>query len=275
MTSFRLCSRAPRTTIWLSAIAHHPFSDNVTGKYTAPSREAKESDCSFRNFSTERTGFSVSARRHFGRSAKSKLRLRAARMEARSAGPTSGGPRPQRALLFAIPAGWLHNDTGPLHRVANGVVRDPERLFPGAAGGTGRRLPAAGRPLAHGLGPRGGRVAQGLARRERGRGHGEADPGRGLSPGGRRRQLPGRGVALGDKGAAGGLRAGLRPRARPLRARAGRPAAAPAARSSGAATRSCSSPTARAGRCSRARGASPPSRRPPRESRVSSGGPWS
>src|SRR3712207_5349419 len=54
VTSFRLCSRAPRTTIWLSAIAHHPFSFSPTGKYTAPQREAKEPDCSERNFSTRR-----------------------------------------------------------------------------------------------------------------------------------------------------------------------------------------------------------------------------
>jgi hypothetical protein len=41
VTFFRLCSRAPRTTIRFSAIFYHPFSGLLLRKYTAPAREAK------------------------------------------------------------------------------------------------------------------------------------------------------------------------------------------------------------------------------------------
>src|SRR5919107_3415549 len=41
VTFFRLCSRAPRTTIRFSAISYHPFSSLLLRKYTAPAREAK------------------------------------------------------------------------------------------------------------------------------------------------------------------------------------------------------------------------------------------
>src|ERR687883_60229 len=40
---FRLCSRAPWTTIWLSAIFRSPLLSSNLGKYTAPAREAKGS----------------------------------------------------------------------------------------------------------------------------------------------------------------------------------------------------------------------------------------
>src|SRR5215216_347712 len=39
--SFKLCSRAPRTTIWFSAISGCPFFGVCFQKYTAPLREAK------------------------------------------------------------------------------------------------------------------------------------------------------------------------------------------------------------------------------------------
>src|ERR687893_217780 len=43
--SFRLCSRAPRTTIWLSAISLLPSFRDASGKYTAPCWEPKEAVC--------------------------------------------------------------------------------------------------------------------------------------------------------------------------------------------------------------------------------------
>src|SRR5829696_871034 len=43
--SFRLCSRAPRTTIWLSAISSLPSFRDASGKYTAPCWEPKEAVC--------------------------------------------------------------------------------------------------------------------------------------------------------------------------------------------------------------------------------------
>src|SRR5919112_588479 len=49
VTFFRLCSRAPRTTIRFSAISYHPFSSLLLRKYTAPAREAK-GEITFRNF---------------------------------------------------------------------------------------------------------------------------------------------------------------------------------------------------------------------------------
>src|SRR5215203_5376301 len=43
--SFRLCSRAPRTTIWLSAISSLPSFRDASSKYTAPCWEPKEAVC--------------------------------------------------------------------------------------------------------------------------------------------------------------------------------------------------------------------------------------
>lgn len=40
-TFFKLCSRAPRTTIRFSAISYHPFSSLLLRKYTASAQEAK------------------------------------------------------------------------------------------------------------------------------------------------------------------------------------------------------------------------------------------
>jgi hypothetical protein len=53
--SFKLCSRAPRTTILLSAIFVLPFARD---KYTAPFGEAKGRSGIYKNFTTHRTPIS-------------------------------------------------------------------------------------------------------------------------------------------------------------------------------------------------------------------------
>src|ERR671927_266346 len=73
VTSFRLCSRAPRTTIWLSAIAHHPFSFLALPASIRPPRGRPKNHITRGEFLAPAAPF------------------------------TTGG--------FAILAGWTHNDT--------------------------------------------------------------------------------------------------------------------------------------------------------------------
>src|SRR5918998_2221750 len=57
VTFFRLCSRAPRTTIWLSAILFSPSRSSL-GKYTAPCQRAKGHILVYLDFIIRPSGFS-------------------------------------------------------------------------------------------------------------------------------------------------------------------------------------------------------------------------
>src|SRR5918998_612286 len=57
VTFFRLCSRAPRTTIWLSAILFSPSRSSL-GKYTAPCQRAKGHILVYLDFIIRPYGFS-------------------------------------------------------------------------------------------------------------------------------------------------------------------------------------------------------------------------
>src|SRR5919206_935883 len=114
--SFRLCSRAPRTTIWLSAISSHPTFSARFWQVYGPLLGAQRSSLLLDEI-LPLEGFVLTIR-------------------------------------FAISGPWAQNNTRRLHHVANGARSDPEGLLPHPSRRVGGRLPASRRRHQAGTRPR-------------------------------------------------------------------------------------------------------------------------
>src|SRR5215212_1470463 len=187
--SFRLCSRAPRTTIWLSVISVHPtFSARLWQVYGPLLGAQRSSSLLDKILPSER--------------------------------PTS-------VNRFAISGPGSQNNTRRLHHVANGACSDLEGLLPHPSRRIGGGLPAPRRRDQTRARPRGRRTDQRLDLPGRSGFNRPGNPRRGLLEGRSLRRLPSHHLSLGGRGAARNRRAGRRARARPIPARPGRSSQAP------------------------------------------------
>src|SRR5215218_8119978 len=156
---FRLCSRAPWTTIWLSAIFRSPLQSSSLGKYTAPAREAKESFQRVQEFyhpPGAPVPFSFASR------------------------PVSYILKERTCWLWVTSKRTGYDPQGVLADTGGGARRPPP--------GSGRHRPARARPGGRG-------IDEGLARPGRGRHHVPGEARRRVPANRQRDRLPGRRVA--------------------------------------------------------------------------------